>query len=151
MSTKAKLDVMPSPGGQEHQRDLRNKLRSSPLVSHMEAQHPNTVPDFKMVILANFTTPLARQIEEAETIEVGSSNPLSMNSRAEWGSTPIPQLGVTQSRVPRDAMPVFHTSNILSQPTAAPQGQQAPLLGTSCATSTGYGSGSSAGSSGCST
>ena len=95
----------------------------------MEAQHPNTVPDFKMVILANFTTPLARQIEEAETIEVGSSNPLSMNSRAEWGSTPIPQLGVTQGRVPRGARPVFHTSNILSQPTAAPQGQQAPLLG----------------------
>ena len=63
---------------------------------------------FKMTILSSFTTPLVRQLEEAERIETAACNPLNMNSRAEWGSTPLPQLAFTQGRVPPGSRPTYH-------------------------------------------
>ena len=104
--------------GQEHIKNLRTGLRHCPLVSHRAAQHPDQAPVFKMEILASFTSPLVRQIEEAARITAGSSNHLPMNSRAEWGSTPIPQLAMTQGRIPPGTRPPD------SRPTLHPRGTQ---------------------------
>ena len=100
--------------GLEHKKDLRGSAKSCPMVVHKTAHHPALEPDFKMVILGKFNDPLSRQIEEAERIQASSENPLNMNSRAEWGSTPIPQMGVTQGRVPLGARASF------SHPTGCP-------------------------------
>ena len=105
-------------------KNLRTGLRHCPLVSHKTAQHPDSMPEFKMVILASFNSPLARQIEEAEGISSGAENTLTMNSRAEWGSTPIPQLAMTQGRVPPGSRPTLPTGSTQRQdPSQSAQAQ----------------------------
>ena len=60
-----------------------------------------------MVVLRVFKHALDRQIEEATRIEETGGNPLSMNARSEWRSTPFPQLGFSQGRVAPGAQPTY--------------------------------------------
>ena len=117
--------------GLEHMKNLRTCLKHCSLVSHKKAQHPDSMPEFKMVILASFNSPLARQIEEAERIGTGANNPLTMNSRAEWGSTPIPQLAMTQGRVPPGSRQTLPSSSTQRQdPSQSAQAQAQPVQAT---------------------
>ena len=119
--------------GAEHQRDLRNKIKTSPLYSHQQANHPGESARFHMEVLGTFKDALSRQIEEASRIEA-CNNPLTMNSRSEWRSTPLPQLGVTQGRVQQGTAPTYHQGPTptytprVPQPAAAhdQQGVQVP-------------------------
>ena len=63
-----------------------------------------------MTILKLFKDPLSRQIEEATRISEAAESTLIMNSRAEWRSTPLPQVAFTQGRVPQGSAPVYRTS-----------------------------------------
>lgn len=60
-----------------------------------------------MEVIRTFKDPLSRQIEEAIQIEEEGHKTLNMNSRAESRSTPLPQVGVTQDRVPAGTAPTF--------------------------------------------
>ena len=93
--------------GREHLRDLANNTKTSPLVSHHLTHHGGTQPAFRMEILRVFKLALDRQIEEATRIEEEGGNPLSMNNRSEWRSTPLPQLGISQGRVAPRALPTY--------------------------------------------
>ena len=85
--------------GKEHLQKLASGSKSSPLVNHQEQHHGGQEPSFQMQILRTFKQPLDRQIEEANRIVETSQNPLNLNSRSEWRSTPLPQLGFSQGRV----------------------------------------------------
>ena len=95
--------------GREHLRDLTTGSRASPLVSHHTLHHSGTQPRFQMAILRTFREPLERQLEEASRIKGTGHNPLTMNSRAEWRSTPLPQLGFSQGRVQPGTTPAFNS------------------------------------------
>ena len=93
--------------GKEHLRDLTNNSKESPLVNHQQKVHPGQPHKFRMTILKTFRQALDRQIEEATRIEETGENPLQMNSRSEWRSTPLPQLGLSQGRVAKGAQPTY--------------------------------------------
>ena len=89
-------------------KDLATSSKTSPLVSHHTQFHADSQPNFRMTILKTFKLTLDRQLEEASRIVQASYNPLNMNSRAEWRSTPLPQVGFSQGRVAPGSMPTFN-------------------------------------------
>ena len=83
-------------------------VRTSPLVIHLNTHHSGMNPNFKMEVLRTFKDPLSRQIEEASRIKGTVSNTLYMDIRAEWRSTPLPQLVVPKGRVAPSTVPTFY-------------------------------------------
>ena len=100
--------------GLEHMRDMRNNIKNTPMVSHQTTHHRGLPYKFSMTVSNTFRDAMSRQLEEAHRIEQEGPKELNMNSRAEWRSTPLPQIVITQGRVPRGTVPVYH---------AAPAGQ----------------------------
>ena len=73
--------------GQEHLRDLDDKLDESPLWKHCVSQHNSTVQEFQLKLLSKHKTAFTRQIAESVHISHGKRD-MTLNSKAEWmGST----------------------------------------------------------------
>ena len=60
-----------------------------------------------MEVIKTFRDPLTRQIEEASRIQETAEHPGTLNRRSEWRSTPLPQVGFTQGRVPQGSRPIY--------------------------------------------
>ena len=79
----------------EHLRGAKRKDPKNPMVSHTETYHSSLQggPTWSVKLLRSFTSPLARLVVEAVSIEISSADVI-INSKAEWGSTRIPRLAI---------------------------------------------------------
>ena len=113
--------------GLEHLEAIRTNSKSNPLSTHQAQFHRGKAPRFRMTILKTFRDSLSRQIEEAKRIEESAGTcTLTMNSRSEWRSTQLPQVGFTQGRVRPGQQPTF--SQLGAGPRTRPTQPQVPQV-----------------------
>ena len=86
----------------EHSKALQEDDPNNALVKHMKLHHPGEEPVFNFHLHRVWKTSLARQIGEALAISEVNQD-LLMNSKSEWGSTPIPRVIIRYPETPEDS------------------------------------------------